>query len=414
MGLIKNSFIYLGSSVLSKGAPFLLLPFLTSYLQPSEFGVLAIFMVINALYGAFIGMAIHTNIAKNFFNKTKSDLALITGNAFFILFATTAFYFFVTLIVASQYNTLFSIPTNYLLVLPILSFTTMVNQVHLAVLRSEGRAYIFGAFEIINALFSVATTLIFLIYFRMGWISQVLGMATASLVLGVIGVGYLNARGYLNLSFRKAETISILILSIPLIPHVLGSVVIAVSDRLFIEQMVGLEAVALYTIGYSFGMVVSLFTDALIKAWSPWFYQQLVDSTHEQKLNIVKLTYLYLVSVFVLAYVISLLGVFILPYIVDVRYTGAAEYIWWITLGYAIHGVYKIFFPFLVHINKTGFLAFSTATAAAINIVLNYLFIQKFGALGAAYATIVSYSVSALFVFEYQRRNFPMPWLLKR
>lgn len=414
MKVIKKSIIYLGSSVISKGAPFLLLPFLTRYLEPAEFGVLAIFLVMKALYGAFIGMGMHANVTKNFFKKTKPELALITGNVLFILLATTALFFVLSLIIVSLYDSFLSIPTHYLLILPILSFFTMANQIHLAVLRNKGRAYTFGAFEIANAFFSVAITLMFLIYLEMGWFSQVIGMATASLVLSVIGVGYLYRRGHVNLSFRKAETISILRLSIPLIPHVLGGVVIAVSDRLFIERMAGLEAVALYAIGYSFGMVVSLFTDALIKAWSPWFYQQLVNPTHEQKSKIVKSTYLYLIGVFVVAYVISVLGEFILPYVVDERYTGAAEYIWWIALGYAVHGVYKIFFPYLVHISKTGFLAFSTVMAAIINLVLNYLLIPEYGALGAAYATILAFAVSALLVFEYQRRNFPMPWMLRK
>ena len=188
---------------------------------------------------------------------------------------------------------------------------------------------------------------------------------------------------------------------------------IAVSDRLFLERMVGLDAVALYAIGYSFGMVVSLFTKSLLRAWSPWFYQQLVNPTHEQKSKIVKSTYQCLIGVFVVAYIICVLGEFILPYIVDERYTGAKEYICWIALGYAVYGVYQIFFPYLVHISKTGFLAFSTVMAALINLLLNYLLIPEYGALGAAYATILAFSVSAILVFEYQRRNFWMPWLLK-
>lgn len=414
MKVIKNSFIYLSASVISKGAPFLLLPFLTSYLEPAEFGILAIFLVMNTLYGAFIGMNMHANVTKNFFHRAKPELAIITGNIFFILFATTGFYFLVTWLMVSFVDSFFSIPSEYLLVLPVLAFFVMANQIHLAVLRNEGRAYTFGMFEIANAFFSLAITLIFLIYLEMGWLSQVIGIATASLVLSVIGVGYLYRRGYVNLNFRKAETTSILKLSIPLIPHVLGGVVIAVSDRLFLERMVGLEAVALYTIGYSFGMVVSLFTDALIKAWSPWFYQQLVNPTHKQKSKIVKSTYLYLIGVFVVAYVISVLGEFILPYVVDERYTGAGEYIWWIALGSAVHGVYKIFFPYLVHISKTGFLAFSTVMAAITNLLLNYLLIPEYGPLGAAYATILAFAVSAILVFEYQRRNFWMPWMLKK
>jgi O-antigen/teichoic acid export membrane protein len=311
-------------------------------------------------------------------------------------------------------DSFFSIPSEYLLVLPVLAFFAMANQIHLAVLRNEGRAYTFGVFEIANAFFRMGITLVFLIYLDFGWLSEVVGKLSAYIVLTVIGVGYLYKRGYLRLVFNKLEAFSILRLSIPLIPHVLSKVVIVISDRLFIERMVGLEAVALYSIGYSFGMGVFLFTDALIKEWNPWFYKQLLKPTYERKAQIVMLTYAYLVGVFIIAYLISVLGEFILPFVLDERYTGAAEYIWCIALGYAIYGVYMIFVPYLVHISKTGFLAFSTVMAATINLLLNYLLIREYGALGAAYATILAFAVSAILVFEYQRRNFWMPWILKK
>ena len=85
----------------------------------------------------------------------------------------------------------------------------------------------------------------------------------------------------------------------------------------------------------------------------------------------------------------------------------------WIALGYAIHGLYKIFYHYLLHINKTIFLAFSTSLAAIINLFLNYFFVKSYGAIGAAYSTTIAFLVSALLVFEYQRRNFPMPWFFK-
>lgn len=410
MRVIKNSLIYLLSSVISKGAPFLLLPFLTKYLPPEEFGVLAIFLVLNSMMGAFVGMSMHANVTKNFFRKAKPELALITGNVFFVLLTTTTLYFLFMLVVAASIEAFFSVPSEYLLILPPLAFLAMANQIHLAVLRNEGRAYAFGAFELTNAFLGAGITIVCLIIFDVGWISQVIGLAVATLIVSVIGVLYMFKRGYLNFTFDRKEVSSILRLSFPLIPHVLGGVAIATSDRLFIEKLVGLETVSLYAIGYSFGKLVTLLTDAFIKAWCPWFYQQLVEPTHERKAKIVKFTYLYLVGVFAFAYIISVAGEWLLPYIVDIRYHDAAKFIWWIALGYAIQGVYKIFFPYLVHISRTAFLAFSTVTAAIFNIIFNYFLIPQYGAMGAAYGTIMAFSISALLVFEYQRRHYPMPW----
>ena len=72
MQIVKNSVIYLGSSILSKSIPFLLLPILTKYLSPAEYGNLSIFLIFISIYGAFVGMALHTNIAKNYYKVVQT------------------------------------------------------------------------------------------------------------------------------------------------------------------------------------------------------------------------------------------------------------------------------------------------------------------------------------------------------
>jgi O-antigen/teichoic acid export membrane protein len=46
-----------------------------------------------------------------------------------------------------------------------------------------------------------------------------------------------------------------------------------------------------------------------------------------------------------------------------------------------------------------------------LNLLLNYVLIGHYGAIGGAYATAVAFAVSAALVFWYQKKNFPMPWL---
>ncbi len=413
MKIIKKTIIYLSSSTLSKAAPYLLLPFLTSYLEPVEFGMLSIFLVINTLYVALIGMSMQANITKNFFKKSKFELSLIIGNIFFIIIATTIFYFVTILIITLLGKFFFSIPSHYLLIVPIIAFLTIINQIYLTILRNQGRAYIFGALEIMNTFLITIITLIFLIYIKTGWFSQVIGIFASNLFICFISITYLYKQEYLYLKFKTSKISEILKLSAPLIPHVLGGVVIAVSDRFFIEKIIGIEAVAIYSVAYSFGLLVSLFTDSFVKAWSPWFYEQLADITLKKKFLIVKLTYAYTFSVFIVAYLIYLISINILPIIIDKRYAEAVNYIWWIALGYAVYGIYKILYHYLLHINKTTFLALSTSLAAIINLFLNYFFVNKYGIIGAAYATAIAFFISASLVFEYQRRNFPMPWFLK-
>lgn len=414
MQIIKNSSIYLGSSVINKMIPFLLLPIMTKYLSPKEFGILSIYLILISFYSAFIGMAIQTNISKNFFKVSKEDLSLLIGNILIILTTTFTIYLILTYFITFFFDDVFSISSKWLLAIPFISVMMMINEINTTILRNEQRAYIFGVFEISNTLIKMSLTVLFLVVFSLSWYSQVIGTLIGTIVFFFIGLLYMKKRNYITMDFNKEKIKSILNISLPLIPHVLGGIVIAMSDRLFIEQMVSLEAVGIYSVGYMFGMVVMLFTDAFIKAWSPWFYKNLTNPTDEKKRKIVKYSYIYIFGIFILAALISLVAELILPYFVDEKFYNAKEFILWIALGYAVHGVYKIFFPYLVHISRTSFLAVSTVIAAIINLILNYFFIKYYGAIGAAYSTIVSFSVSAMLVFWYQNQNYYMPWLFTK
>lgn len=412
--MIRNAAIYLGSSVANKAAPFLLLPLITRFLTPAEFGALSLFLVVNGLFYAVVGMGIHTNISKSFFASSRSELAVLIGNILFVLAGASALILALCLGIALTTDQFFSMPSELWPVFPVLSFMMMVNTINLTLLRNEGRAYVYAGFEICNTLLGLAVTVLLLVRFDYGWYSQVLGLIVANAIFFVVAVLYIRRRSYLKFVPRWDVVRSILELSLPLIPHVLGGVIIAVGDRIFIERMVGLEAVALYSIGYSFGMVVSLFTDAFVKAWTPWFFKVLQKPTEPDKRDVVLYTYAYCIGVFVLAGTIAFVAIFILPFVVHESFIGAADYIFWVSMGCAAQGIYKIFFPYLVYLNKTSFLAVSTVLSALINLLLNYFFILHFGAIGAAYSTLLSYALNAGLVFFYQMKRFPMPWVLWR
>jgi O-antigen/teichoic acid export membrane protein len=411
--IIKSSIIYLSSSILSKAIPFLLLPILTEYLSPEEYGVLSIFLLLISFSTAFVGMNMSANISKNFFKYSKQQTSLMIGNILIILSLTTLIYFVITLGVSFFYQEIFSVPSNWVVIIPILSFMFMINTINLTILRNQEKAVLFGIYEIANTAVNMGVTILLLIMYHYGWYSQAVGITIAYTLFFIISLLHMRKNGFIILRYDRVEARKILKLSIPLIPHVVGGIIIALSDRFFIERMVSLEMVGIYSVGYMFGMVVILFTDAFLKAWSPWFYKMLSDADNTKKMKIVRYSYLYILATFIIAFGISIFAKFIIPYIVDARYTGAEIYVLWIAIGYAVHGVYKIFFPYLVHISKTSFLGVSTAIAAVLNLVFNYFLIKEFGAIGAAYSTVLSFIVSASLVFWYQNKHFKMPWSLK-
>jgi O-antigen/teichoic acid export membrane protein len=77
-----------------------------------------------------------------------------------------------------------------------------------------------------------------------------------------------------------------------------------------------------------------------------------------------------------------------------------------IIMGNFFHGIYFFAVSPIFQFKKTKFLPFLTGAAAMVNIGLNLLFIPRFGIVGAAYATLLSFTFQAVLVYVIGRRLF--------
>lgn len=409
--MIKNSIIYLLSSSLNKALPIFFLPIITRYIDPSNFGKLSIFLVIVTFYNAIIGMNVQINISKNYFIVPKSELSRIIGSSVILVFITAVIFLIITILFSKTIMFYSGVNTKWIFSIPLIVFFMVFNVLNLTLMINERKAIKHAFFEITQAFLYMGLTFMFLVVFDWDWHSQVFGMIVSYLVLFLLGWRYMSMNNLIDLSVSRRDVVSIYKTSVPLVPHVLGGAILTLSDRVFLRNMEDLKVVGVYTVGYTFGMVVLLFTNSFIKAWSPWFYKQLNNPTEVAKIKIVKYTYFYVLGIILLAFMIGLFGRFILPFFVDKRYEGASIFIVWVSLGYAMFGIYQIFFPYLIVMNKTSYLGFSTSIATISNLILNYYLIGYYGAIGAAYATFVSYFIMCIFVFVYTQKHYPMPWL---
>ena len=78
--MIKDIFVYLSSSIINKAIPFLMLPILTKYLTPVEFGILATYQVVLRFGESLFGFTTASNITRNFFKHDKEYISRIVFN----------------------------------------------------------------------------------------------------------------------------------------------------------------------------------------------------------------------------------------------------------------------------------------------------------------------------------------------
>ena len=75
--------------------------------------------------------------------------------------------------------------------------------------------------------------------------------------------------------YSKANWKYALSFNIPLIPHYLSGTILNQGDRIMIQNMVGDSEVGIYSVAYSIGMLVQLFTNAINNSMTPWMYENL-------------------------------------------------------------------------------------------------------------------------------------------
>jgi len=166
-------------------------------------------------------------------------------------------------------------------------------------------------------------------------------------------------------------------------------------------------------VGYTVGMIVYLIQNSFNQAWVPWFFGELKADIPKRKLKIVQFTYLYFVAMLVLVGIVSLFAPWFFDTLLNKDYSSAVSFVFWIALGFAFNGMYKMVVNYLLYIKKTMLISMVSLGTALLNIVLNYFMITYFGPIGAAQASTLSYFVQFIFIWIFAARMYNMPWRLK-
>ena len=157
-------------------------------------------------------------------------------------------------------------------------------------------------------------------------------------------------------------------------------------------------------------MVVSLAADAFNRAFSPWLYGQLALGSKADSRKIVRLMYWSFGGVAVVALVISIAAPFLVEHLLAEEFKGADRYVWWIALGFAFNGMYRVVSGVVFFFERTLTLSAITVACAVFNLGLNAWLVPQYGALGAAQATGAAFFVGFLLTWLVAQRIHPMPW----
>ncbi len=399
-----------------KGLAFLLIPIYTRFIKPDEYGVLELLTAFATVAFGLLALGLPAAVMKCYHRDTESAAAkariLSTANLIgmpVLLVGTILLFFLSEPISRWLFDSAEAADLVRIMVLSGL-FST-VNALLLAGLRAEERATAYSTVVLLQFLVAMVLNILFVVRFSMGVRGVLVGNLISHIVALPVAIWMASKRSDLAVELQLARPL--LTFGLLMVPGVLTGWVNNLSDRYILNLFSQLDEVAVYGIGYKFGMVIQfLIVWPFQLAW-PALAFSISDRPGHKSTYARVLTYL----VAVLAASVVGLSVFsrvVVPFVVGEGYTEAYKVVPLVSLGYAFTGVFFCLNPGVHIAGKTRYFPMLSGITALINIGLNFLLIPHYGMMGAAAATAVAFLFSATGAWFLAQRFYPIEYEYRR
>ena len=409
--LLVSAGTYGAINLINSAIPFLLLPILTRYLSPEDYGVVALFQILLGLTASVISLNCDTAIRRQFYKQDQIKFPKYIGNCLLVLLANTFASGLLVLMIAEPIGTAINFPSTWLWTVVFCASTLSMTKMILSVWQVNVNVASYARFKTSLMVLNIGLSCWFIISLQMDWQGRILGQLVAFLLFAILSLSSLWRNGWLDLTFDGSYVRHLVRYGAPLIPHTVGMLIIAATDRLLVSRLSGLSSVGVFTVGSEIGMVIGLLAHSFNYAWVPWLFARLKENNPATKIAIVKFTYLHAIAILAAAGMLSLAANWILWIMVAPEFRDAAIYVPWIAFGYAFNGMYLMACNYLYYSENTRLLACITVFVAVLNVVVSYALIKANGPIGAAQGTMISFLASFVLTAIFANRVHAMPWL---
>ncbi|HID95806.1 MAG TPA: hypothetical protein EYP53_07095 [Candidatus Latescibacteria bacterium] len=412
--LLKHSLIYGLGYGLSRFVGFLLLPLYTNYLLPQDYGIAALLLTFLAISNVLFSYGLNTAFLRFYvLADDPEEKRSVFSTTYCSIFVSTLLFSFLILFSAGSVSRLIFRLEGYgdlvKLASGILFFDTLAL-FPLLILRAKERSTRFIVMNLVNTTSNLALNIFFIAH--LGWgvegifISNLISSSLLFLLLTPLIAANIKA------TFSKGVYRELLKFGLPYIPSTLAVILMDLVDRFLLDRLTDAATVGLYSAGYKLGMFMALVVSGFRFAWHPFF---LSTSKQEgvQPIFARVLTYFLLVTGFLFLLIsffiddvvrLSVFGFTILGR----SYWEGTRVVPPVLLSYIMYGVYVNFLVGVYLEKKTHYLPFITGAGAAVNIAGNLVLIPILGMMGAAYSTLIAYSLMAVLLYLFAKRIYPV------
>jgi len=388
---LKHSKNYLSANVANKAIIFISIPIFTRLFSEADYGIVATFTAFVGIMTVVLSLNASSAINRYYYEKT-GDFGEFVGTTLVFVGAIFMPITLVYLLFYKQIANMMHLPgllPIWLLFAGLFAIIYSVYQQTLIPQKKSGQA---ATISMIKGYSVIVITIIFICLLKD---NRYLGQVWATLLVGfVLSVYFLvKIKKYAKFSFNLKHIKYIIAYSAPLIPHRLSGIILAQFDRIMINSTIDSASAGLYSLGYNVGMLLLMVITSTQMALTPDFFRFLDNAEHD-RLNKLVGKLFSIVTVTAMGLVFFAKEIVIL--LADRKFYPGLSVVPIVVIGYVFYAMFMIYGRYIGYAKKTVFTSMVTLTAGVANIVLNVIFIPRYGYIAAAYTTVVSYFIMFL------------------
>ncbi len=390
--LTFHSLVYTFSNFLNKGIGFLLLPILTRILTPEDYGHIAMFTLWTAILVPLISLNSSSAVVRFYYDTEKKILASYIGGALILSVSMSLLFVTITLIFSSPLSSFLSLPTIWLVAGVLNSLFLTISTIYLGILRVEERSLTYAVLQNTSSLLNAGLSLYLVVILYTGWKGRTGGIFIANVVMGLTIIYFMLKEKLVDLQIKTSQIKELLFFGGPLILHNLTGILAASTDKIFLNNMIGVKSVGLYNVSYAYASIIGMIANSIHLAFVPYAYERIKKGDYRKVWE----TGVKIIGIVAFLFIVLLFfSPFYYKYYLGKSFSSASKFFVFLGVGEAITSVYYLGATFNFWYKKTVYISGITLSKFIANLFLNYTLIKIMGDSGAAVATMISSILAA-------------------
>jgi O-antigen/teichoic acid export membrane protein len=393
--LSRHTLTYAAADQVSRLASFLLLPLVTGYLEPSEYGARELLATTLAVLAQAAGLNVTTAISRFYFEQpTEARRRALVSTTFLSVGGLACFFALLLWLLAPAVARLLpteiaDLPHLLRISLGIFVFQMLREALNKA-LQTQERSALYGALSVSKLVVEIGLQVYFLVVLRAGlegllWAVLIaeglFALLTAAILLPRVGLGFSTSMVVLLFGF-----------ALPLVPQGMLQFCLHSADKYMVGALGSDTALGVYTLGYKLGQVPNfLVLGPFLLIWYPFVFSVADDDRRRELLR--RLAPYVLWPLSLVAFAVAIFA----PELVRAAAGRSDFHPAWVAVPFVAFGYW---FWGLFQILQTGFYVRKTtrplpvlaAAGVAVNLFLNVVLIPALGFVGAAVATSITFA----------------------